>query len=83
MDLSGITSAINAGSQSSTESGAITLAQNFDTFLTLLTTQLQNQDPLDPVDSSEFTNQLVSFSEVAQEHSGGPLRGYIHPVSTP
>lgn len=43
------------------------LAQNFDTFLTLLTAQLQNQDPLKPVDSTEFTNQLVQFSGVEQQ----------------
>ncbi|HAD26011.1 MAG TPA: flagellar hook capping protein [Alphaproteobacteria bacterium] len=45
---------------------AKTLAQDFDTFLTLLTSQLQNQDPLEPMDSSEFTNQLVQFSSVEQ-----------------
>ena len=42
------------------------LAENFDTFLTLLTTQLKNQDPLEPTDSSEFIRQLVQFSEVEQ-----------------
>lgn len=43
------------------------LNQDFDNFLTLLTTQLQNQDPLDPMDSTEFTNQLVAFSGVEQQ----------------
>ena len=42
------------------------LAENFDTFLTLLTTQLRNQDPLDPLDSAQFTQQLVQFSQVEQ-----------------
>ena len=42
------------------------LAQDFDQFLTLLTTQLQFQDPLDPLDSSQFTEQLVSFTQVEQ-----------------
>lgn len=42
------------------------LGTDFDTFLTLLTTQLKNQDPLEPLDSSEFTNQLVQFSSVEQ-----------------
>jgi len=42
------------------------LADTFDTFLALLTTQLKNQDPLDPTDSSEFTNQLVQFAGVEQ-----------------
>ena len=44
-----------------------TLAGNFNTFLTLLTTQLQNQDPLSPMDTNQFTQQLVSFSEVEQQ----------------
>lgn len=43
------------------------LAQDFDDFLKLLTTQLQNQDPLDPTDTTEFTNQLVGFSQVEQQ----------------
>lgn len=43
------------------------LSDNFDTFITLLTAQLQNQDPLEPVDSTEFTNQLVQFSSVEQQ----------------
>jgi flagellar basal-body rod modification protein FlgD len=43
------------------------LAGNFDTFLKLLTTQLQNQDPLSPMDSNQFTQQLVEFSQVEQQ----------------
>src|SRR5215475_8076699 len=43
------------------------LFSNFDTFLTLLTTQLQNQDPLQPMDSNQFTQQLVQFSQVEQQ----------------
>tara|TARA_B100001939_G_scaffold484_1_gene460 strand:+ start:7478 stop:8173 length:696 start_codon:yes stop_codon:yes gene_type:complete len=42
------------------------LAEDFDDFLALLTTQLQYQDPLDPLDSNEFTQQLVSFTGVEQ-----------------
>ena len=45
------------------------LADTFDTFLALLTTQLQNQDPLDPIESSEFTQQLVQFAGVEQSIS--------------
>jgi flagellar basal-body rod modification protein FlgD len=48
------------------ESSGVSLAKNFDTFLTLLTTQLKNQDPTSPMDSKEFTNQLVMFSQVEQ-----------------
>ena len=44
-----------------------TLAGNFQTFLTLLTTQLQNQNPLDPLDTNQFTQQLVQFAGVEQQ----------------
>jgi len=43
------------------------LAKDLDSFLTLLTTQLQAQDPLSPMDSTEFTNQLVQFAQVEQQ----------------
>jgi flagellar basal-body rod modification protein FlgD len=43
------------------------LAGNFDEFLQLLTTQLQNQDPLDPLDTNQFTQQLVEFASVEQQ----------------
>lgn len=49
------------------------LSGDFDQFLTLLTTQLQNQDPLSPMDSSEFTNQLVQFSSVEQQIKSNTL----------
>lgn len=42
------------------------LAEDFSQFLQLLTTQLQNQDPLSPLDSNQFTEQLVQFSQVEQ-----------------
>jgi flagellar basal-body rod modification protein FlgD len=44
-----------------------TLTDNFDTFLVLLTAQLQNQDPLAPMDSTQFTQQLVQYSQVEQQ----------------
>ncbi len=50
-----------------TSNSSAQLAEDFDDFLILLTTQLQNQDPLDPADSTEFTNQLVSFAGVEQQ----------------
>jgi len=43
------------------------LARNFNTFLQLLTTQLQNQNPLDPLDTNQFTQQLVEFASVEQQ----------------
>jgi flagellar basal-body rod modification protein FlgD len=42
-------------------------ATDFQTFLTLLTTQLRNQDPLKPIESTEFVAQLASFSGVEQQ----------------
>lgn len=54
------------GVPSAADSAGVSLAKNFDTFLTLLTTQLKNQDPTSPMDSKEFTNQLVMFSQVEQ-----------------
>jgi flagellar basal-body rod modification protein FlgD len=53
--------------QSATQSATQQLTGNFDTFLQLLTTQLQNQDPLNPMDSNQFTQQLVEFSQVEQQ----------------
>jgi flagellar basal-body rod modification protein FlgD len=43
------------------------LSGNFSTFLTLLTTQLKNQDPTSPMDSNQFTQQLVMYSQVEQQ----------------
>ena len=70
---SSVTAAVvnnNATSTSSTSSTGIdknTLAGNFQTFLTLLTTQLKNQNPLDPLDTNQFTQQLVQFAQVEQQ----------------
>ena len=58
--------AASQSSQGAASKANAKLGTDFDTFLTLLTTQLQNQDPLEPLDSSELTNQLVQFSSVEQ-----------------
>ena len=47
--------------------GRARLAENFDTFLSLLTTQLKNQDPLSPMDSNQFTQQIVQMTGVEQQ----------------
>lgn len=47
--------------------GKTKLAESFDTFLVMLTTQLKHQDPLSPMDSTQFTNQLVQFANVEQQ----------------
>ena len=59
-----VTTASAAGTISS---GTKSLASNFETFLSLLTTQLKNQDPLSPVDSNEFTAQLTQMAGVEQQ----------------
>lgn len=43
------------------------LSSDFETFLKMLTAQMQNQDPLNPVDSTEFASQLAQFSSVEQQ----------------
>jgi flagellar basal-body rod modification protein FlgD len=43
------------------------IAGNFDQFLNLLTTQLKNQNPLEPLDTNQFTQQLVQFAQVEQQ----------------
>src|SRR4030088_2112700 len=60
------TSSSSSGSSLSSTTGA-TIAGNFQTFLTLLTTQLQNQNPLSPLDTNQFTQQLVQFASVEQQ----------------
>ncbi len=46
---------------------AANFSSNLNDFLTLLTTQLTHQDPLAPMDSTQFTQQLVGFSQVEQQ----------------
>ena len=43
------------------------IAKNFDQFLTLLTTQLKAQDPTAPLNTNDFTAQLVQFASVEQQ----------------
>ena len=61
------TTSAAAATTGTTNSAQQQLSSNFDTFLQLLTTQLQNQDPLSPMDSNQFTQQLVEFSQVEQQ----------------
>ena len=57
-------SALSSLGESSSD--RIGIAEDFDTFLELLTTQLQHQNPLDPLDTNQFTEQLVQFTGVEQ-----------------
>lgn len=66
-DIAGITQPTAGAGADSAAASASGLAEDFTTFLTLLTTQLQNQDPLSPMETAEFTNQLVLFAGVEQD----------------
>lgn len=56
-----------AAAAASTNTARTSLASNMETFLTLLTAQLKNQDPLSPLDSNEFTAQLTQMTGVEQQ----------------
>lgn len=62
-----VTNTTLATDATKTAASATALNGTFNNFLTLLTTQLKNQDPLNPMDSAQFTNQLVAFSGVEQQ----------------
>ncbi len=58
----------SASSASSSSTAALdSLTSNYQTFLQLLLTQIQNQDPSSPMDSSQFTSELVQFAGVEQQ----------------
>ena len=64
----GTSAASSAANGSSTSTSALgSLTSNYSDFLSLLTTQLKNQDPTSPMDSSQFTTELVQFSGVEQQ----------------
>ena len=69
MNTAPATSATPSASTGNTDPSASMkqLSSNFSTFLTLLTTQLKNQDPTAPMDSNQFTQQLVMYSQVEQQ----------------
>jgi flagellar basal-body rod modification protein FlgD len=64
MAVDSVSSSTSTSQMSSSRS---TIADNFDTFLNILTTQLRNQNPLDPLDTNQFTAQLVQFTGVEQQ----------------
>ncbi len=61
------TTQTNAQSQTVSQSQTSALTSDFETFLLMMTTQAQNQDPLEPMDSSEYASQLAQFSMVEQQ----------------
>jgi flagellar basal-body rod modification protein FlgD len=62
-----LTSPTNAASSVTSAMNNTEIASNFTTFLQLLVTQLKNQDPLSPMDTNQFTQQLVEFASVEQQ----------------
>ncbi|MCZ0735234.1 flagellar hook assembly protein FlgD [Phreatobacter sp. AB_2022a] len=60
-------SVMNNNSTSTSSSSRARLSANFDTFLLMLTTQLRNQDPTQPMDANQFTQQLVQYSQIEQQ----------------
>ncbi|MHA7899795.1 MAG: flagellar hook assembly protein FlgD [Henriciella sp.] len=79
--MSEINPVSNAGATSTAASTASTSATNFsedfDTFLQLLTAQIRNQDPLQPMDSTQFVEQLATFSSLEQQVETNTTLGSI------
>ena len=71
------TSTSSTSSASSSASTLTQLAGNFNDFLQLLTTQLKNQDPTSPLDTNQFTSQLVQFTSVAEQISTNTTLGQL------
>lgn len=69
--------AANASSDSGKDKEAGAITADFETFLKLLTTQLTNQDPLNPLDSTEFVAQIAQFSAVEQQVQTNSALGRI------
>ncbi|MGJ5617914.1 flagellar hook capping FlgD N-terminal domain-containing protein [Sulfitobacter sp. MF3-043] len=68
MDISTTTAAANRGAtQSAAAPSEAVLASDFETFLKMLTAQAKHQNPLEPMDSSEYAAQLAQFSMVEQQ----------------
>lgn len=67
MTVAATSSTTTAATTDQTTLGMASLASNFNTFLSLLTTQLKNQDPTAPLDSNQFTAQLVQMTGVEQQ----------------
>jgi flagellar basal-body rod modification protein FlgD len=65
--VNGSSSSSAASAAASGGLGATSVSAAYDTFLTLLTTQLQNQDPLNPTDTSTFTSEMIQLSGVEQQ----------------
>lgn len=67
MTVTATTSATTTTSTTTTDTGTTTISSDFETFLKMLTVQMENQDPLNPVDSADYAMQLATFSGVEQQ----------------
>lgn len=70
--VSGLTSGAATAPSQATEKAAM-ISSDFQTFLLMLTTQMQNQDPLNPIESSDYAVQLATFSGVEQQVKSNQL----------
>lgn len=62
-----VTSATSATSPTAPSTSAPKISSDFNTFLRMLTVQMQNQDPMNPIDSADYAVQLATFSGVEQQ----------------
>jgi flagellar basal-body rod modification protein FlgD len=67
MSILGISTPTLTSSTSTTKSDTASLSNNYTMFMNLLVTQMKNQDPMNPMDTSTFTSQLVQYSSVEQQ----------------
>lgn len=67
MDVSSISPTTSASSASTPAAEPAKITSDFNTFLRMLTVQMQNQDPLNPIDSADYAVQLATFSGVEQQ----------------
>ncbi|SDL39655.1 flagellar hook capping FlgD N-terminal domain-containing protein [Aliiruegeria lutimaris] len=83
--MTSVSAATHTGTVSTTSSALASeslTSEDMDTWLTLMTAQLQNQDPFDPVDSTEYTAQLAQFSAVEQQVETNELLSELISVFT-
>ncbi len=73
METNALTSAVQTQAQSQKPKSA--MSADFDTFLKMLTVQMKNQDPLNPIDSADYAVQLATFSGVEQQAQTNALLG--------
>lgn len=67
MELTSATSGIAVAKIDAADKAAATIGSDFETFLKMMTTQLQNQDPMNPIEGSDYAVQLATFSGVEQQ----------------